>query len=184
MVKTRIEWVRRLPQEILPSTIYLLRSESGSFAEIFLSNSDATEVRHIFDSTDAKAMIDEAISGFSSVMVVDTIEERDQLDLTKNTQVMVLDATGDETVSRGAATYIYREEGKEFIKISEFESLDVTLNWDDLVGRPASGPDAIDEAVQKAHGHENIEVLDKFHEEDGNLLHGENAIVTTRNNEW
>lgn len=184
MAKTRIEWVRRLPDEILPSTIYLLRSESGSFAEIFLSNSDASEVRHIFNATDAEAMIREAIAEHSELLVVDNIEQRDQLVLTRNTQVLVLDASGDETVSHGAATYIYRKDSEEFVKISEFESLDITPHWDDLVGKPASGPDSIDEAVQKAHGHANHTVLDKFHEEDGDLSYGDEKIVTTRNNEW
>ena len=38
---------------------------------------------------------------------------------------LVLDASGDPTVDKGAATYAYRAETKEWIKIAEAESLDV-----------------------------------------------------------
>lgn len=46
----------------------------------------------------------------------------------RNTIYIVLDASGDATVTAGSATYIWNATDEEWIKISEFESLDLDLS--------------------------------------------------------
>ena len=45
-----------------------------------------------------------------------------------------MDATGDSTVASGGASYIY--DGSNWIKISEFESMDVLVDWIDIQNKP------------------------------------------------
>ena len=75
-------------------------------------------------------------SGGSSAVVVADIDARDALTVTAASGqiVYVKDATGDSTVNTNGATYIF--DGTDWIKISEFESLDTVLNWTDIQGKP------------------------------------------------
>ena len=45
-------------------------------------------------------------------------------------------------------------------KIAEAESIDVTVTWDSISGKPSSTPAAIDQAVTDDHTHSNKTVLD------------------------
>lgn len=47
-------------------------------------------------------------------------------------------------------------------KIAEKESLDVTVTWDSITGKPSSTPAAIDQAVTDDHTHSNKAVIDEF----------------------
>ena len=69
-------------------------------------NSKVIPVRRVLKESDIQTLIDSAVAGLSSITVVDDITARDALTLSANTQVMVIDATGDSTVSSGGATYI------------------------------------------------------------------------------
>lgn len=89
-------------------------------------------------------MIAEAVI---STVIVDTIADRDALTPTNGQQVLVIDATGDPTVDSGAATYVWREDPGEWIKLSEAESMDVVLDWSKIQNGPASTPAEIDAAV-------------------------------------
>lgn len=63
----------------------------------------------------------------NSAQIVPTIAARDALVLTKNSFVVVSDATGDATVSVGAAMYFYNIADDSFTKIAEYESMDLTI---------------------------------------------------------
>lgn len=68
--------------------------------------------------------------------VVNTIAERNAIaDKFENLRVYVKDATGDATVSKGGADYIY--DGSSWIKTGESESLDLVLSWDNTSGKPS-----------------------------------------------
>ena len=56
-----------------------------------------------------------------------TIAARDALVLTKNSFVFVQDATGDATVTLGAAMYFYNKTASTYTKIAEYEGMDVTF---------------------------------------------------------
>ena len=84
--------------------------------------------------------------------------------------VMVLDASGDPTVSTASTWAIYRRKANTTVlttldswqKIAEQESLDVVVQWANIQGKPNSTPAAIDQAVTDDHTHANKAVLDEL----------------------
>jgi hypothetical protein len=109
--------------------------------------------------------------------IVADIAARNALSPTKNTQVLVLDATGDSTVASGAATYLYRVSTTSWIKLSEAESLDLILQWANIQGKPTSSPSAIDTAVGNSHVHNsNLTQLNKIGENADALFTYNNAL--------
>lgn len=72
-------------------------------------------------------------------------------DVEDSTQIMVLDASGDESVDSGWATYIYSEAVNGWRKLSEQESLDVVIDWSNLTGKPSATTTQIDNTVSVSH---------------------------------
>lgn len=94
-----------------------------------------------------------AVSGKVPCYIVEDIPARDGLESPKQGDLCwVKDATADETVSRGAAQYIY--DGSAWVKIAEAESLDLVVNWADIQGK-----EAVETAMSKAHEHANADLL-------------------------
>lgn len=61
------------------------------------------------------------------VLYAADIAERDLLEMTKNSLVLVADATADATVDAGAAMYFYNVADDSWLKIAEYESLDLII---------------------------------------------------------
>jgi len=72
---------------------------------------------------------------FKEAMVVANIAARDTLSTFSGMHALVLDATGDSSVETGGAEYVYNGAGWQ--KISEFNDLDLVINWDDIQNKPA-----------------------------------------------
>ena len=173
-----IERVLALPGTLLPSTMYIVKGTDPGLADIYFTNTDATEIRHIISKSDILGLIADAIGGFSTTIIVNTIAERDALTLTTNTMVMVLDATGDVTVTSGAATYVFSAFNTTWYKIAEYESLDLVVSWSALQDKPASSITDIDLAVTQKHTHANQAVLDTLAVDQTNkLLHNSNPLA-------
>ncbi len=152
-----------------------------NYIEIYVSNTSGTALKRLLTDTDIQSLIDASISGLAGEMpIVANIAARNALSPTENTQVLVLDATGDATVASGAATYIYRFSTTSWIKISEAESLDLILQWANIQGRPISSPSAIDTAVSNSHVHNgNLSQLNKIGENADGLFTYNNALPKT-----
>jgi hypothetical protein len=149
-----------------------------NYIEIYVSNSAGTALKRLLTDVDIQTLIDASISGLAGEMpIVANIAARNALSPTKNTQVLVLDATGDSTVASGAATYLYRVSTTSWIKISEAESLDLILQWTNIQGKPTSSPSAIDTAVSNSHTHNgNLTQLNKIGENVDALFTYNNAL--------
>jgi hypothetical protein len=149
-----------------------------NYIEIYVSNSAGTALKRLLTDADIQALIDASISGLAGEMpIVADIAARNALSPTKNTQVLVLDATGDSTVASGAATYLYRVSTTSWIKLSEAESLDLILQWANIQGKPTSSPSAIDTAVGNSHVHNsNLTQLNKIGENADALFTYNNAL--------
>jgi hypothetical protein len=149
-----------------------------NYIEIYVSNNAGTALKRLLTDADIQALIDASISGLAGEMpIVADIAARNALSPTKNTQVLVLDATGDSTVASGAATYLYRVSTTSWIKISEAESLDLILQWTNIQGKPTSSPSAIDTAVGNSHVHNsNLTQLNKIGENADALFTYNNAL--------
>lgn len=94
-------------------------------------------------------------SNLREMRVVANIAARDALEKFESLRVLVTDATADTTVKSGWAEYVYN--GSEFIKVGEGESLDVTLAWDAITGKPST-------FTPTAHKHTEADItgLDKY----------------------
>jgi hypothetical protein len=149
-----------------------------NYIEIYVSNNAGTALKRLLTDADIQALIDASISGLAGEMpIVADIAARNALSPTKNTQVLVLDATGDSTVASGAATYLYRVSTTSWIKLSEAESLDLILQWANIQGKPTSSPSAIDTAVGNSHVHNsNLTQLNKIGENADGLFTYNNAL--------
>jgi len=132
--------------------------------EVYVTSADASVVKRIVDIDDIQSMISSSMSASSSFEIVDNIAARNALSITGNKFVLVLNATGDPTVVAGAATYAWRSANSTWTKISEFESMDVVLNWSAIQNRPISLVASIDSAVAQQHVHTNFTELGKISE--------------------
>lgn len=73
-------------------------------------------------------------SNLKEIKVVDTIIDRDALTQFEGLRVHVIDATSDITVSSGWAEYL--SNGTMWTKTAEKESIDVSLEWNNISGKP------------------------------------------------
>lgn len=162
----RIERVLTLPNPVTGSTIYIVKGNGVSDSEMFFTNNDGTEIRHLLNKADVTGMIDVAINSFNNMYIAQDIAARNALVLDRNVLVLVLNAVGDTTVTTGAALYVYDRVNTVYYKVSEYESMDLTFNltWSNIVGRPNSLPAAIDSAVAISHSHANITVINRLNE--------------------
>lgn len=160
MANLAVRQVITLPGTPQPHTLYLVRSAESPLMDIYLTNSDATDVRHILTKADISSLITTSLQSYSFIEVVADITARNALNPTKNIAALVLNATGDITVAAGSAMYVWVQANTAWTKISEFESLDLTLTWASITGKPTSSVANIDDAVAKRHTHANTAVLD------------------------
>jgi hypothetical protein len=178
---------RSLPSNLVPNSVYFIGDPSHPQSlEIYVTGTDANVVRQTLSEKDVKGLISAAIleaqlgstpAEGSKLLLVDTIAERDALALNENSLVLVKDATSDSTVKMGAASYIYDAANAVFIKIAEYESLDLQITWANIAGKPTSTAAQIDAAVAKSHSHANSTVLDKISEDTNGRLLYNGAIV-------
>lgn len=182
-----ISRVNALPEVLAAETIYLVKTGY----ELTLT------VTGTFDgpvaSTVSKAWVNTAISNAidaldtsNSVEFAADIAARNAMTLTKSTFVYVADATADETVAAGAAMYLYDSATTTWHKVTEYESLDLVLSWDNITGTPESSAEIIDDAVVMRHSHANMAVLDLLTAPDGKLLFNGADVggVITNGSEW
>ncbi|MGM0517894.1 MAG: hypothetical protein ACQER6_09875 [Pseudomonadota bacterium] len=162
-----------LPGTLEANSIYAIApSARPDYVELYITGTSGTTVKRVINEADVQAMIDTAGAGASALEIVDDITARDALTLTENAFVLVLDASGDETVDSGGATYAYRHSDTSWHKMSEAESMDVVLQWANIQDKPTSAVADIDDAVSKRHNHSNKTQLDKIDQDgDGNLTY-------------
>ena len=109
------------------------KNSAGTYDEINLKTT-AEQVK-MKDGTTVQAFLDSLPSaGGVGAKVVADITARDALTPEEGLIAYVVDATGDSTVTAGGASYIY--DGSNWVKISEFESMDAVINWTDIQGKP------------------------------------------------
>lgn len=173
MAQVKFYKVTTLPGSLEANAFYYV--ENGNYAESYLTN-NAGEARAVGNTAMINALIDAALANWSgaasTVSIVPDIAARDALiaTLEANAMILVVDATGDPTVTAGSALYAYAFDTETTYKIAEYESMDVVLQWSDLQGGPTSTPAQIDNAVSMAHSHANKATLDKLGEDAEGLL--------------
>lgn len=183
MEKIRIFRETSLPSTLEAYSIYMVAPASKpDYVEIYVTGATSSIIKRVVGIDDIQQMIQQA----NTISIVADIAERNSLNPNSNTTVLVLDATADTTVSSGAATYAYRDSDQTWTKISEAESLDISLDWTNVLNGPTSTPAEIDEAVSKSHSHSNLTELNKIGETAEGLLQYNNTFPSIAWNsiEW
>lgn len=171
MAFIQIARVNALPATLEANTLYMVKSATTGLMEMTVTGNSASEVRHLINEAEIQSMINNSVSAFSNIRLTADITARNALSLDHNSIVLVADATGDSTVNAGAALYFYDVVGNSFTKISEYESMDVVLDWSAIQNKPTSSVADIDDAVARKHSHANISTLDLLTQDaNGNLL--------------
>lgn len=166
-----------VPSSPANDTMYFITQGSNHF-EVYIKGNAASSMRRILTSSDVNGLIDAKVAGLSALKVVATIAARNALTITSNALVLVKDASADTSVSSGAALYVGEPDDgdadalPQWTKVAEFESMDVTLSWANIQGKPASTAANIDDAVAKKHVHTNATQLNKIGQDaSGNLTY-------------
>ena len=186
-ISLNIERVNALPAPLQPSTMYIVKTTNANLADLYFSDSTGTSSRRLLNTTDVNTIVTAAIQAGGgtgggggtgapmAVLIEPNIVARDALTLTSNTFVLVTDATGDVTVKAGSALYLWNSTTLAWIKLTDYQSMDVILQWANIHGGPTSSPQDIDSAVTLKHNHSNKTQLDKISEDaNGNLLYNGN----------
>lgn len=166
----RIERVLSLPTPPVGNTIYIVKRTEAGLADVYFTNTDGSETRHLLSKEDIESMMLGSMQTNSNIVMVANIVARNAITAAYNALVYVQDATADPAVKSGGALYFYQYLTKAFTKMCEFESMDVILSWSNVLNKPTSTVAAIDDAVAKAHSHTNKAVLDKLTEDVSGAL--------------
>jgi hypothetical protein len=171
---------------VLPTTL-----EANAFyfvANATVAESYVTDSSGVAKSLGNTALIDSrintALAGANSFQIVINIAARNALSLNRNTLVLVTDATGDPTVSSGAAMYAWDHANSVWSKVTEYESLDAIINWGNIVGKPTATPGAIDAAVASSHTHTNKPLLDLLSAPSDELHYNGVPVMKWSTNNW
>lgn len=134
MPAIKIHKTTTLPGTLEGHSIYLVApAAKPDYVEMYVTNADATAVRRVITEQDVINLIAANISS-GGVQIVNDIAARDALTPVNGQLVYVLDASADSTVASGAASYIWKADTSEWIKLTEFESMDVVVQWSDIQG--------------------------------------------------
>ena len=168
-----------LPASLKADQIYLIADqENENYVEVYVTQKSG-KARRSFSEKDAKILIEELKKSQGSLKVVQSITERDLLTAVVNgSEVYVIDASQDSTVTRGGARYL--RNNNAWVKISETEQMDLNLSWANLADKPSSTVAQIDQAVQNMHSHENKTVLDQLNEDASGALTYKGKAVKTQ----
>ena len=171
MAAVKIYRETALPGTLQANSVYLIApAGSPNYVEMYVTGTSASTVKRIINEDDIQAMISASLAGLSSLDIVADIAARNALTPGNGSMCLVLDATGDATVQAGAAMYVYQLATTTWIKVSEYESMDLVLEWSAIQNKPTSAVADIDDAVSKRHSHANKTQLDKLGEDGDGLL--------------
>jgi len=154
---------------LVPNALYFVSGIAPTDMELHVSDSTGANTRRLPTTADIVSAITTSIGSLDSAIFVADIAARDALAPTKVVTSLVQDATADPLVNSGAATYMFNPAVPEWVKISEAESLDVSVNYADLVGAPTASTSDLDDAVAKKHVHANSSVINKWSENGDGL---------------
>lgn len=173
--------VTSLPSELNPNSFYYL--ENNDYAESYITDASGT-AKAIGNSAMIRDIVsseirDLALNGIQTIDFAKDIGARDVMTskASSNLLILVIDASADPTVEEGSALYAFDHTLNETYKVAEWESMDISLKWEDIDGKPTSSVAQIDLAVTQTHTHANKTTLDKLSEQDGELLFAGEALA-------
>jgi hypothetical protein len=175
--------VTALPATLAANAFYFV--QNATYAESYLTDVSGV-AKSIGNTTMINALINTRLADFNALEVAADIAARNALatGAQRNFMVLVTDATGDATVSSGAALYVWKEVGATWTKLAEYESMDVILQWANIQGRPTSTPTQIDNTVAASHTHANKTILDNVGADANGLTYNGNPVQAWATTNW
>ncbi len=150
----------------------------ANYCEVYIVDHTGAVTAHTPTWGEINANIASQIAATGSLVVVDDIAARDAI-ASPSGEVYVKDASADTTVNAGGARYLWDATASDWVKTSETESMDLVLNWANIIDKPTATASDIDDAVTKRHTHANKTQLDKISEDaQGNITYGGSAVKT------
>lgn len=176
--------VSALPETLEPDSFYFVLNDT--YAEAYLTSSsgvarsigNSSMIQALATSAVASAIADLELGGGNQVEIVADMAALEAITAAANRLVLVVDASAHATVTSGAALFAYNATTDEYVKVAEYESMDIQLTWTSLSGRPTSAVADIDDAVAKRHSHNNLTVLNKLSETGGKLAYDGSVVGT------
>jgi hypothetical protein len=156
---------------VLQSGAIYFQAKGANSADLFIADASGTR-RDIVTDALINNLITAQIADINQIDHSATYATMTSKTRTKNRLVLCADASGDSTVSSGSAMYFYEHlaSSHKYKKVAEFESMDLSLTWAALEGKPTSAVADIDDAVGKKHIHLNTVQLSKIGEDaSGNM---------------
>ena len=149
----QIKRVNALPEVREANTMYLVKV--GALVEIHQTGATGAVIFHTITETEVNTLIANALAAsladYSTTAQMNSaistavanaiagidqtsnaefaadIAARDAMTPTKNIFCVVEDATGDATVASGAALYFYNHAATTWVKVAEYESMDIVI---------------------------------------------------------
>jgi hypothetical protein len=184
MSKINFYKVTSVPSDYVADSIYAVAIDNPTYPgkkllQIIVTDSTGAP-RVLPDPAFIEGLIDKKLLESSNNLVVfyPTYSEANtaRSSLKVGSEVFVVDATQDPTVSQGSAKYVVSQD-HSLIKIFESESIDLKLTWSSLTGKPTSSVSDIDDAVRTKHEHTNLATLNKISESpDGKLVYNGSPV--------
>lgn len=116
------------PAELVSNTTYLVGPANSTDLQIVVVGTTNAEVRRSVTQAQVTSQIATALAGAgTSPVYAADIDARDALALDRNTFVLVADASADADVDAGAALYFYLHDSTTFIRVAEYESMDLVI---------------------------------------------------------
>lgn len=179
--------VSSLPETLESDSFYFVLNDT--YAESYLTSSsgvarsigNSSMIQDLATSAVAAAIADLELGGGNQVELLTDMDALDDLvaaATSPNKIVLVADASAHPTVTSGPALFIYIAATNTYIKVAEYESMDIQLTWASITGKPTSAVADIDDAVTKRHAHSNLTVLNKLSETGGKLAYDGSVVGT------
>lgn len=178
--KQTIRRVNQLPATLEANTMYVVKAPGALTADLVFTGSDPTVTAKTVSRIDVEQIVGTAVDASTSVYFKqaygDMLTDRPKA----NGLVYVADTTGDPTATTSTRVYLYNKALNTFMGFPNSGgggSTDVT--WNQILGKPASTPAQIDQAVAQMHTHTNKVVLDMIGENASQKLTFRGAQVDT-----
>jgi hypothetical protein len=182
MTTTTIKFFKEtaVPSVMQADSVYFIGATGSTVneLEVYVTSSAGTGKR-VLNKADVQTLINASLAAVNELQIVNDIAARDALTPTVVKYVYVKNATGDSTVASGGATYLYDPVATAWVKISEAESMDISVTWGSVTGGPSSSVADIDDAVSKRHTHTNKAQLDLIGEDAGGNMTYDGSLPYT-----
>lgn len=181
-----ISRVSILPEPLVANTMYIVKVPGTDTAELVFVGNDVETVAKSISLEQVTATVEqtvtEAMVAGRSVFVVENIEERNAISPVIPVIAFVKDTSADPLADTASGAYIFDDVAGTWISMGGSGA--ISVDWNNITGRPSSSPSQIDTAVA-ASVHANRAVLDKLGESNGELTYNNLPVSNVKfSSDW